>query len=119
MGVVVTADGLTKTMGGKVGGSLGVGGKWALTEEGVLDEKVISDREPRVFGRFTNPAALIFGPRRKRASMAPSECLTTWERVREARPLRDWGEHSEVEDVGGEGWDEGMDEAGDKRWSAS
>ena len=74
-----------------------------------------SDREPSVFGRFTNPAALIFGPRSERASTAPSECLTTCERVRVARPFPSCNEHSEAGDVAGVVWTEGMDEPGDQR----
>ena len=79
-------------MGGKLGGALGVCRTWALTEEKAEDEDGVLgqlklEREPSVLGRFTKPAALILGPRRERASTAPSECRTSWESVRDARWL--------------------------------
>lgn len=67
--------------------------------------KLRSEREPRVFGRFTKPAALILGPRRERAFIAPSECLATCESVREARALPSESEHSELGVAGLEGED--------------
>lgn len=102
-------------MGGKRGGELGMGGTWELTDgnvygaDGVLGQ-LRSLREPRVLGRLTKPAALIWGPRRERASRAPSECLTSWESESAARCLPDSEREEEVAGVEGvEGTEEGED----------
>ena len=108
--------GLRKTMGGKFGGSLGVGGNRALTEncEGVGEDAPMlpwSDRGPSVWGRFTKPAALILGPMSERASMAPSECFVSCDRVSCARcrpPLLE----DELDGVGGVAGEEGTEEPG-------
>ena len=93
IGVVATAVGLMKTMGGNFGGLMILGGETnALTEQNVDGDEGVLEllRSGSVSGRRTNPAARILGPRRRRASTAPSECRTSCERVKDARclPLR-------------------------------
>ena len=109
-----------KRMGGKLGGALGVCRTWALTEEKAEDEDGVLgqlklEREPSVLGRFTKPAALILGPRRERASTAPSECRTSWESVREARLRARYEEPSETAGLEGVEGDDGI-EFGERRW---
>ena len=108
-------------MGGKLGGALGVCRTWALTEEKAEDEDGVLgqlklEREPSVLGRFTKPAALILGPMRERASMAPSECLVSCERVSCARcrgPLLE----DELDGVGGVAGEEATEEPGVSGWN--
>ena len=122
IGVVATAVGLMKTMGGNFGGLTIFGGMAnPLTELNVDgDEGVLElPRSENALGRFTKPAARILGPRRQRASTAPSECRTSCERVSDARCLllmepSGVGLNAGVE--GEEGPEEGTGDWGEKRW---
>ena len=84
MGTVVMFDGLTKTMGGKRGGSAGV-----ITGDGIGVEG--SDRLEGgwrgVWGRGTKPAARMFGETIHLASIAPMEWRANWAGDRVGRVL--------------------------------
>lgn len=83
IGVVATTEGLTNMIGGKGGGSLGVGTPGVGGNESPRGgmEEVEWWREwdsgVRVWARGTKPAARIFGPTIHRASSAPCECFAS------------------------------------------
>ena len=71
-----------------------------------------------MLGKLTKPAARILGPTSQRASSAPSEWRTSWERVSEARCLL-FREPSVVVDVAGEVGEDVTDGCGESTPASS